>query len=130
MGRPPPLEPPQLLVRHLLAVLAGLYVVLIQERWILAALRHRTFFSLAELNGAIRELLVGLNCRAFKKLPSSRQALTPRIVNVEAPGDAVASAVPSRYQAQMNTVGYDVSDGTVVVSDRATGHAVVVHTAR
>src|SRR3990170_5670638 len=28
------------------------------ERWILAALRNRTFFSLAELNEAIRELLV------------------------------------------------------------------------
>lgn len=29
------------------------------ERWILARLRHRTFFSLAELNAAIAELLVG-----------------------------------------------------------------------
>ena len=33
--------------------------VLVAERWILAALRHRTFFSLADANGAIRELLNG-----------------------------------------------------------------------
>ena len=31
--------------------------VLVVERWILAALRHRRFFSLAELNAALRELL-------------------------------------------------------------------------
>jgi transposase len=49
---------------------AGVQVV---ERWILAALRHRTFFSLAELNTAIRELLEKLNTRPFKKLPGSRR---------------------------------------------------------
>ena len=48
--------------------------VLVVERWILAALRHRTFFSLAELNAAIRALLENLNARAFKKLPGSRRA--------------------------------------------------------
>lgn len=47
--------------------------VLVVERWILAALRRRTFFSLAELNGAIRALLVPLNARPFKKLPGSRR---------------------------------------------------------
>ncbi len=46
--------------------------VLLVERWILARLRHRQFFSLAELNAAIRELLTELNRRAFKKLPGSR----------------------------------------------------------
>jgi len=46
--------------------------VLVVERWILAALRKRTFFSLAELNTAIRELLQSLNARPFKKLPGSR----------------------------------------------------------
>ncbi len=49
--------------------------VLIVERWILACLRHRTFFSLAELNAAIRELLTRLNGRPFKKLPGCRQHL-------------------------------------------------------
>ena len=48
---------------------AGVQVV---ERLILAALRHRTFFSLHELNGAIAELLGRLNRRPFKKLPGSR----------------------------------------------------------
>jgi transposase len=47
--------------------------VLVVERWIVAALRHRTFFSLAELNAAIRGLLEKLNARPFKKLPGSRQ---------------------------------------------------------
>ena len=35
--------------------------VLLVERWILAALRRRTFFSLAELNAAIAGLLERLN---------------------------------------------------------------------
>ncbi len=43
--------------------------MLVVERWILARLRHRRFFSLAELNKAIAELLVDLNERPFKKLP-------------------------------------------------------------
>jgi len=47
--------------------------VLVVERWILAALRHRTFFSLAELNTAIRVLLEKLNARPFKKLPGCRR---------------------------------------------------------
>jgi transposase len=42
------------------------------ERRILAALRHRTFFSLAELNEAIRRLLTDLNARPFQKMPGSR----------------------------------------------------------
>ncbi|MCY4428698.1 MAG: IS21 family transposase [Halieaceae bacterium] len=47
--------------------------VLIVERWILAALRHRQFFSLAELNTVISELLVKLNERPFRKLPGCRR---------------------------------------------------------
>ena len=47
--------------------------VLVVERWILAALRDHTFFSLAELNRAIRKLLERLNTRPFKKLPGCRQ---------------------------------------------------------
>jgi len=45
------------------------------QRWILAKLRNRVFFSLVELNGAIRELLERLNERPFRKLPGSRKAL-------------------------------------------------------
>lgn len=46
--------------------------VLVVERWILARLRHHTFFTLAELNQQIRCLLDELNRRPFKKLPGSR----------------------------------------------------------
>jgi transposase len=48
--------------------------VLVVERWILARLRHCAFFSLAELNGAIAELLERLNTRAFKKIEGSRRS--------------------------------------------------------
>jgi transposase len=48
--------------------------VLVVERWILARLRNRKFFSLAELNRAIALLLADLNQRAFKKLPGCRRS--------------------------------------------------------
>jgi transposase len=47
--------------------------VQIVERWIMMRLRHHTFFSLAELNFCIAELLKELNARAFKQLPGNRQ---------------------------------------------------------
>jgi transposase len=47
--------------------------VQIVERWILAALRHQSFFSLSALNTAIGGLLERLNQRSFKKLPGSRR---------------------------------------------------------
>jgi transposase len=46
--------------------------VLIVQRWILARLRHRQFFSLEELNAAVAELIRELNQRPFKHLPGSR----------------------------------------------------------
>jgi hypothetical protein len=46
--------------------------VLVVQRWILARLRNRQFFSLRELNAAIAELLVDLNRRPFTKLPGCR----------------------------------------------------------
>ena len=46
--------------------------VQIVERWILAALRKQTFFSLAAVNSAIGALLLQLNARPFKKLPGCR----------------------------------------------------------
>src|SRR5258708_5584108 len=48
--------------------------VLVVERWILARLRNRTFFSLGELNAAMRELLEQLNNRPFKKLEGARRS--------------------------------------------------------
>lgn len=48
--------------------------VLVVERWVLARLRKLTFFSLFELNLAIRRLLDELNLRPFKKLPGCRRS--------------------------------------------------------
>ena len=47
--------------------------VQIIERWILACLRHQTFFSLAELNQCIGALLVKVNNKPFKQLQGTRQ---------------------------------------------------------
>ena len=49
--------------------------VQVVERWILARLRHRKFFSLAELNEAIRGLLSRLNERPFRKLEGTRRSV-------------------------------------------------------
>ena len=49
--------------------------VLQVERWVMAPLRHRTFFSLAELNEAIRNQLEVLNHRPFEKLQGTRKRL-------------------------------------------------------
>jgi transposase len=49
--------------------------VLQTERRILARLRHQTFFSLAELNAAIRTYLDELNARPFQKMSGSRRQL-------------------------------------------------------
>jgi len=46
--------------------------VQIVERWILARLRHHTFFTLAEANQCIRSLLEELNSRPFRRLPGNR----------------------------------------------------------
>lgn len=46
--------------------------VLVVERWILAALRNRRFFGVEEVNQAVRELLVKLNNRPFRKREGSR----------------------------------------------------------
>jgi transposase len=49
--------------------------VQVAERWIVAALRHQKFFRLADLNGAIRELLERLNQRPFRKREGSRASV-------------------------------------------------------
>lgn len=49
--------------------------VLVSERWILAALRNHSFFSLAELNKLIAQKLEQLNNRKFQKLDSTRSKL-------------------------------------------------------
>lgn len=45
------------------------------QRWILAVLRNRIFFSLDELNQAIALLLIRLNAKPFRKISGSRESL-------------------------------------------------------
>ena len=49
--------------------------VQVVQRWILARLRHRTFFSLAELNSAITALVEQLNDRPMRGWGTTRRAL-------------------------------------------------------
>jgi transposase len=48
--------------------------VLVAQRWIVACLRNRTFFTLDDLNLAIAELVEKLNTRPFKKLDGCRRS--------------------------------------------------------
>jgi len=67
--------------------------VLLVERWILAALRNRRFFSVAEVNAAIAELLETLNARKFKKLSTTRLELFERLDK-----PALRPLPPRRYE--------------------------------
>jgi transposase len=49
--------------------------VLIAQRWILAALRDKTFFSLQEINAAIKPLLEALNNKKMQEYGCSRREL-------------------------------------------------------
>ena len=49
--------------------------VLIAERWIIASLRNHTFFSIGDLNRAIKEKLEDFNTRPLQKLKVSRRHL-------------------------------------------------------
>jgi transposase len=49
--------------------------VLVAQRWILARLRRRIFYTLAEMNEAIRECLELLNNRVMRHLKKSRREL-------------------------------------------------------
>jgi transposase len=53
--------------------------VQVVERWILARLRHRCFFSLVELNRSIRALLTELNERPMRHLGVSRRQLFEQV---------------------------------------------------
>ena len=69
---------------------SGVQVV---ERWILARLRDRQFFSLVELNDAISLLLTELNERPFQKLDGSRRS---RFEELDRP--ALKALVPRAYE--------------------------------
>jgi transposase len=48
--------------------------VQVAQRWIVAALRHQKFFSLADLNEAVAERVDHLNRRPFRKRPETSRA--------------------------------------------------------
>ena len=64
------------------------------ERWILARLRNRRFFSLAELNAEIRRLLETLNARPMRHLGVSRGQLFEQ---VDRPALLPLPAAPYEY---------------------------------
>ena len=68
--------------------------VQIVQRFILASLRHRTFFSLAEGNAAIRERLELLNNRPFRKLSGTRKSWFD---NVDQPAMFSLPEIPYEY---------------------------------
>jgi transposase len=67
--------------------------VLVAQRWILACLRNRVFYSLDELNMAIAELLQRLNERPFQKLEGCRRSAFERIDR-----PALRPLAPTRYE--------------------------------
>lgn len=68
--------------------------VLIVERWILARLRNRQFFNLAELNAAIAVLLTDLNDRPMRHVGKSRRAI---FEDIERSALAPLPAAPFEY---------------------------------
>ena len=79
--------------------------VQVAQRWIVARLRHRRFFSLAELNTAIRDLVDALNDRVTRHLGASRRQL---FEDLEWPALKPLPAAPYVYaQWQERTVGLD-----------------------
>jgi transposase len=67
--------------------------VLMVERWVLAPLRKRRFFSLGELNVAIAEQVREVNRRQFRGLPCSRRDL---LLELEKP--ALQPLPETRYE--------------------------------
>lgn len=82
--------------------------VQVVERWILARLRHRRFFSLAELNAAIGQLLLDLNHRPFKKLPGCRQSAFETIDRPALQPLPVQRMVIARFKRARVNIDYHV----------------------
>ena len=68
--------------------------MLIVERWILARLRNRQFFSIEALNVAIAELLDDLNARIMRRVGRSRREL---FVEIECPALGPLPDTPFEY---------------------------------
>ena len=68
--------------------------VLVVSRWILAALRHKTFHSLEELNTCISNLLPKINNRKMRYVERSRRKL---FETIDAPALGVLPIEPYQY---------------------------------
>ena len=68
--------------------------VQIAERWILARLRNRRFFSLHELNAAIRQTVADLNAKIMCKLGVSRDEL---FAEIDRPALKALPTAPYQY---------------------------------
>jgi transposase len=86
--------------------------VLVAERWILAALRNHTFFSLAEVNTAVAEKLAEMNDRPFQKMNATRRSL---FETIDRPALRSLPAVAYEYaewkKARVNIDYHIVIDG-------------------
>jgi transposase len=92
--------------------------VLVAQRWILACLRHQVFYTIEELNAAIRPLLVKLNNRQMRHLKKSRTEL---FLELDKP--ALKPLPTTRYEfAEWQTVKVNI-DYHVEVDD----HFYAVH---
>jgi transposase len=79
--------------------------VLIVQRWILACLRHRVFYTLAALNSAIRELVEKANDKPMQRIHKSRRE---QFLELDKPNALPLPAVPFEYREwSYPTVGFD-----------------------
>lgn len=115
--------------------------VLIVQRWVLLCLRHRTFFSLAELNQAIQEQVDAINRRPFKKMTGNRMerfeaeeraALLPLPTTPYVLGEWTASqVVPTDYHVHLDKHWYSVPFSYIgrAVEGRLATHYVEIYCA-
>ena len=100
--------------------------VLLVYRWILARLRHQRFFSLDELNAAIRPLLTELNERPFQRMPGCRRSIFEAL---DRPAMRPLPAAPytySEWRERMVAFDYhvDVEQHYYSVPHALVGHSV------
>jgi transposase len=111
--------------------------VLIVERWILARLRNQRFFSLTELNAAIRILVDELNARLMRKLGASRReffesidrpALLPLPAEPYQYAEWHRARVAPDYHVEVRRHFYSVPSRLIrqVVEVRSTEHTIEV----
>src|SRR3989440_5981933 len=87
--------------------------VLLVCRWILARLRHQRFYSLEELNAAIRPLLIELNERPFQRLPGSRRSVFEASIDRRCgPSRPAPTCMPSGRSAPSPSTTTSMSIGT------------------